>query len=57
MSINARMHTGCGCYHCRRGRNKQTRKEYTRKIRRLHKKQLKKFGEIIDPVLSIGYTD
>lgn len=55
--MNIKMHTGCDCYYCRRGRNKQIRKEYTRKIRRLHKKQLKKFGEIIDPVLSIGYTD
>lgn len=55
--MNQRMHTGCSCYHCRRGRDKQTRRLFTRKLRRRQKRQLKRFGDIIDATLSIGYTD
>lgn len=55
--MNIKMHTGCGCYHCRKGRNKQCRREFQRKLRQLQKRQLKKTGEIIDATISIGYTD
>ena len=55
--INAKMHTGCSCYHCRRGRNKMVCKTYHRKLRGKQKRQLKKLGDIKDVVISIGYTD
>lgn len=55
--MNQRMHTGCSCKLCRGGKDKQTRREFHRKLRRRQKRQLKRFGDIIDATLSIGYTD
>lgn len=55
--MNIKLHTGCNCFHCRKGRNKRVRKFYTRKMRKLYKRQLKRYGDIIDAVISIGYTD
>lgn len=36
---------------------KYYRQEYHRKLRKRQKRQLKRFGDIIDATLSIGYTD
>lgn len=55
--MNQRMHTGCSCKHCRRGRDKRTRRIFMRKLKQRQKRQLKRFGGIIDVTLSIGYTD
>lgn len=55
--MNQRMHTGCSCKLCRRGMKKQHRREFHRKLRQRQKRQLKRFGDIIDVTLSIGYTD
>lgn len=55
--MNQRMHTGCSCCQCRAGRDKKTRRIFMRKLRRRQKRQLKRYGDIIDATLSIGYTD
>lgn len=55
--MNQRMHTGCSCKLCRRGKDKRTRRIFMRKLRQRQKRQLKRFGDIIDVTLSIGYTD
>lgn len=57
MSVNSRMHTGCPCWRCRQGRNKVVRREFSKRRRLRHKRQLRKFGDIIDVDISIGYTD
>ena len=55
--MNIRMHTGCGCWLCKRGRDKKTRALFHRKLRKLQKRQLKKDKDITDATVSIGYTD
>ena len=55
--VKVRSHTGCSCYYCRKGRNSVVRREFQRKMRHLHKKELKNKGEIVNVHLSIGYTD
>ena len=55
--MNSRIHTGCSCWHCRHGRNKAVRRQFSRKRRFRHKQQLKKLQDIIDIDVSIGYTD
>ena len=55
--VNAKMHTGCSYYQCRKGRDKRVRKIYHHKLRKRQKRQLKKLGDIKDVIISIGYTD
>lgn len=55
--MNSKMHTGCNCPYCARGRDKRVRALFHRKLRKIHKQQLKKTDDIIDPTISIGYTD
>lgn len=55
--MNQRIHTGCRCKLCRGGMKKQYRREFHRKLRQRQKRQIKRFGDIIDVTLSIGYTD
>lgn len=55
--INIKMHTGCSCYQCRKGRDKRVRKIYHRKLRKKQKRQIKRLGDIKDVIISIGYTD
>lgn len=55
--MNIKMHTGCSCKLCRSGMTKYYRRDFHRKLRRRQKRQLKRFGDIIDATLSIGYTD
>ncbi len=55
--VKVKMHTGCSCWYCRHGRNRIVRREFQRKMRHLHKKELKNKGEVVNVNLSIGYTD
>lgn len=55
--MNSRMHTGCSCYYCRKGRNKVVRRLFNKQRRLRHKQQLKNKGDIIDVDKSIWYTD
>ena len=55
--VNTKMHTGCSCYQCRKGRDKRVRKIYHHRLRKRQKRQLKKLGDIKDVIISIGYTD
>lgn len=55
--INQRIHTGCGCTLCSRGRNKAVRRVFHRMLRRKQKQELKRNGDITNVNLSIGYTD
>lgn len=55
--MNSRIHTGCSCWYCRRGRNKAVRRTFSKKRRLRHKQQLKRLQDIIDVDVSIGYTD
>lgn len=52
--MNQRMHTGCSCKHCRHGKDKRTRRIFMRKLRQRQKRQLKRFGDIVDVTLSTG---
>lgn len=55
--MNSRMHTGCPCWYCRRGRTKAIRRQFSKRHRLRHKQQLKRWHDIIDVDVSIGYTD
>lgn len=55
--MNQKIHTGCSCTQCRRGKNKQVRTTFHRGLRHRQKQQLKNKGDIIDVNKSIGYTD
>ena len=54
---NVKMHTGCNCYACRKGRDKRVRKIFHKMARKKQKQQLKNNGEVVDVDISIGYTD
>lgn len=55
--LQQKIHTGCSCKQCRRGKDKTTRGFFHRMMRRFYKKQIQKQGEITDVNKSIGYTD
>lgn len=55
--LNQRIHTGCSCQACKRGKDKETRAEYHRKLRRKQKRELKQNQELDTISPSIGYTD
>jgi len=55
--MQQKIHTGCSCKRCKTGKNKIVRKMFHKLIRRTHKSELKKNGEIITVDKSIGYTD
>lgn len=55
--MNIKMHTGCSCPQCRKGMTRHDRRQYHRKMRQRQKRQIKRFNEIIDAYMSIGYTD
>lgn len=55
--IQQKIHTGCHCKQCRRGKDKITRGIFHRMMRRFYKKQLQTEGEILAVNKSIGYTD
>lgn len=42
---------------CRRGKNREVRQAFARKLRRRQKVELLTFGDIRDVDRSIGYTD
>ena len=57
MNMKMRMHTGCCCSSCKRGRTKKLRKVFHKLIRRRQKMELKKDMEVKTVSMSIGYTD
>lgn len=52
-----RMHTGCKCRRCKRGRDKYTRRTFHRKVGQTQKREIEKYGDVINLNISIGYTD
>ena len=55
--IQQKIHTGCSCKRCSIGKDKKTRRQFHRSLRNKQKQEIKKFGEIINVDISIGYTD
>lgn len=55
--VRQRIHTGCSCPQCRRGKNREVRQAFARKLRRRQKVQLLPLGDIRDVDMSIGHTD
>lgn len=55
--MRQRMHTGCSCTQCTRGKNKKTRRLFHRMLRRKQKQEIKKSNDITTVNKSIGYTD
>ncbi|AIF40273.1 hypothetical protein HX89_04085 [Dermacoccus nishinomiyaensis] len=55
--VRQRIHTGYSCPQCRRGKNREVRQAFARKLRRRQKVQLLTLGGIGDVDMSIGYTD
>ncbi len=55
--MNQKIHTGCSCNRCKSGKDKKTRRFFHRMLRHLHKRQLKRDGDIKDVNKSIKYTD
>ena len=45
------------CPRCRRGKNREVRQAFARKLRRRQRVQLLTLGDIDDVDMSIGYTD
>lgn len=57
MAIQQRIHTGCSCFMCRRGRTKWFRRTFHRMMRKFYKTQLQKQEDVLVVDKSIGYTD
>lgn len=55
--VRQRIHTGYSCPQCRRGKNREVRQAFARKLRRRQRVQLLTLGDIDDVDMSIGYTD
>lgn len=55
--LRQRIHTGCHCYYCRKGRNHAVRRVFHRKVRHTQKRELQRHCDIITANMSIGYTD
>lgn len=55
--VRQRIHTGYSCPQCRRGKNREIRQAFARKLRRRQRVQLLTLGDIDDVDMSIGYTD
>lgn len=55
--IRQRIHTGCKCKLCRKGRTKLVRRIFHKSVRYRLKIELQKVGELININSSIGYTD
>lgn len=55
--VRQRFHAGCSCPQCGRGKNREVRQGFARKLRRRQKVQLLTLGDIRDVDMSIGYTD